>query len=118
MNRYITALLVVLTATGIEAQAYQSAIKAVMGGEVAVEELCRQQAFQGKEAEILSVIRALKTVQERDDHQPAPWTARVVAEQGCAVCTVADKKVCPRREAWPLVEAAPSAAIQIRAPSV
>ena len=43
-KRQITALLVVLTATGLEAQAYQSALKAARGGDVALEELCRHSA--------------------------------------------------------------------------
>ena len=83
MNRYITALLVVLTATGLEAQAYQSALKAARGGDVALEELCRHSAFQGKEAEILSFIRAIKSVEQRDDQEPAMprgwprWIAKV-----------------------------------------
>lgn len=82
MNRYITALLVVLTATGLEAQAYQSALKAARGGDVALEELCRHSAFQGKEAEILSFIRAIKSVEQRDDQEPAhaPWVAQVDSE--------------------------------------
>ena len=82
MNRYITALLVVLTATGLEAQAYQSALKAARGGDVALEELCRHSVFQGKEAEILSFIRAIKSVEQRDDQEPAhaPWVAQVDSE--------------------------------------
>ena len=38
MNKYITALLVVLATTGVEAQTYQSALKAVLG-DVAIENL-------------------------------------------------------------------------------
>ena len=78
MNRYITALLVVLTATGIEAQAYQSALKAARGGDVALEELCRHSAFQGKEAEIRSFIKAIRSVQDKDELEPAPalWKAQ------------------------------------------
>ena len=96
MNRYITALLVVLTATGLEAQAYQSALKAARGGDVALEELCRHSAFQGKEAEILSFIRAIKSVEQRDDQEPAhaPWVAQVDSEgpAGRVACQSYDRK--------------------------
>lgn len=118
MNRYITALLVVLTATGLEAQAYQSALKAARGGDVALEELCRHSAFQGKEAEILSFIRAIKSVEQRDDQEPAhaPWVAQVDSEgpAGRVACglSVADRDEVTR------LSPALTTAIQIRAPSL
>lgn len=118
MNRYITALLVVLTATGLEAQAYQSALKAARGGDVALEELCRHSAFQGKEAEILSFIRAIKSVEQRDDQEPAhaPWVAQVDSEgpSGRVACGLS---VADRDEATRLLPAL-TTAIQIRAPSL
>ena len=48
MNKYITALLVVLAATGVEAQSYQSALKIALG-DVNIEDLCHKQAFKGVE---------------------------------------------------------------------
>lgn len=118
MNRYITALLVVLTATGLEAQAYQSALKAARGGDVALEELCRHSAFQGKEAEILSFIRAIKSVEQRDDQEPAhaPWVAQVDSE-GPAGRVASGLSVVDRDEATRLSPAL-TTAIQIRAPSL
>lgn len=118
MNRYITALLVVLTATGLEAQAYQSALKAARGGDVALEELCRHSAFQGKEAEILSFIRAIKSVEQRDDQEPAhaPWVAQVDSE-GPAGRVACGLSVADRDEATRLSPAL-TTAIQIRAPSL
>ena len=103
MNRYITALLVVLTATGIEAQAYQSALKAARGGDVALEELCRHSAFQGKEAEIRSFIKAIRRAQDEDENAESPQPHRL-----------------PRFErstaAW--LSPALATTIQIRAPSL
>ena len=118
MNRYITALLVVLTATGLEAQAYQSALKAARGGDVAREELCRHSAFQCKEAEILSFIRAIKSVEQRDDQEPAhaPWVAQVDSE-GPAGRVACGLSVADRDEATRLSPAL-TTAIQIRAPSL
>ena len=46
MNKYITVLLVVLAATGVEAQDCQSALKIALG-DVGIEDLSRQQAFTG-----------------------------------------------------------------------
>ena len=116
MNRYITALLVVLTATGLEA--YQSALKAARGGDVALEELCRHSAFQGKEAEILSFIRAINSVEQRDDQEPAhaPWVAQVDSE-GPAGRVTCGLSVADRDEATRLSPAL-TTAIQIRAPSL
>ena len=50
MNKYITALLVVLAATGVEAQSYQSALKIALG-DVNIEDLCHEAFKQIKEDE-------------------------------------------------------------------
>ena len=117
MNRYITALLVVLTATGLEAQAYQSALKAARGGDVALEELCRHSAFQGKEAEILSFIRAIKSVEQRDDQEPAhaPWVAQVDSEgpAGRVACGLSGRCSSSQRVGEKLPGAPPGAVRQV-----
>lgn len=117
MNRYITALLVVLTATGIEAQAYQSALRTVKGGDVALEELCRQSAFQGKEAEILHVIKTIKEVQERDEQQLAysSWRLQDEWADGCGMDSA--KLSFLGDGVVPLLADALTTSIQIRAPS-
>ena len=66
MNKYITALLVVLAATGVEAQSYQSALKIALG-DVNIEDLCHKQAFKGVEQEILSVLEAFKQIKEETE---------------------------------------------------
>ena len=126
MNRYITALLVVLTATGIEAQAYQSALKAARrelrsaarGGDVALEELCRHSAFQGKEAEIRSFIKAIRSVQDKDELKPAPALWKAQDEDENAESPQPHRL--PRFErstaAW--LSPALATTIQIRAPSL
>ena len=70
MNKYITALLVVLAATGVEAQSYQSALKIALG-DVNIEDLCHKQAFKGVEQEILSVLEAFKQIKEDEETEPA-----------------------------------------------
>lgn len=117
MNRYITALLVVLTATGIEAQAYQSALKAARGGDVALEELCRQTAFQGKEAEIRCIIKAIKDVQELDEQEPTHVSWSVQTSDEMLWDAVARQSLLPMRCAVALLSPAFTTAIQIRAPS-
>lgn len=117
MNRYITALLVVLTATGIEAQAYQSALKVARGGDVALEELCRQTAFQGKEAEIRCIIKAIKDVQERDEQEPThvSWCAQTLTDEVWGADDLC--RVLPALRVASLLSPACITAIQIRAPS-
>ena len=59
-NRYITALLVVLTSTGVEAQTIQSALKLALS-EVTIEDIVSSSGKQALTADILSVIQSLKT---------------------------------------------------------
>lgn len=117
MNRYITALLVVLTATGIEAQAYQSALKAARGGDVALEELCRQTAFQGKEAEIRCIIKAIKDVQEHDEQEPTHVSWSISASDDVLCGFEARLSSPPTQCTVAILSPAFTTAIQIRAPS-
>ncbi|WP_314695979.1 hypothetical protein [uncultured Prevotella sp.] len=79
MNKYITALLVVLATTGVEAQNYQSALKIALG-DVNIEDLCHQQAFKGVEQEILSVLEAFKQIKEDEETEPAQNKAVYVTD--------------------------------------
>ena len=79
MNKYITALLVVLATTGVEAQNYQSALKIALG-DVNIEDLCHQQAFKGIEQEVLSVLEAFKQIKEDDEVEPVQNKAIFVAD--------------------------------------
>ena len=79
MNNYITALLVVLATTGVEAQNYQSALKIALG-DVNIEDLCHQQAFKGVEQEVLSVLEAFKQIKEDDEVEPVQNKAIFVAD--------------------------------------
>lgn len=70
MNKYITALLVVLAATGVEAQTYQSALKAAMGN-ATLEEFCNHLNIKGVETDILSVIEAYKNISKEEENKSA-----------------------------------------------
>ena len=79
MNKYITALLVVLATTGVEAQSYQSVLKIALG-DVNIEDLCHQQAFKGVEQDILSVLEAFKQIKEDEETEPAQSKAVFVTD--------------------------------------
>lgn len=59
VNRYITALLVVLAATGMEAQTYQQALKFVQA-DISYEEFIQQPEVKALEEDLLCAIKAIK----------------------------------------------------------
>ena len=69
MTRYLTALLVILAATGVEAQTFEPALKAALG-KMSFEEICRQPELKACRYDILSVIQAFKKVspEAKDNH--------------------------------------------------
>ncbi|GAB6981859.1 hypothetical protein [Prevotella dentasini] len=79
MNKYITALLVVLAATGVEAQSYQSALKVALG-DFTFEEICHQPEFTGLETELRSIIEAYKSIRKEKETEPAKVHATVYTE--------------------------------------
>lgn len=68
VNRYITALLVVLAATGMEAQTYQQALRFALT-DISYDEFIQQPEAKALKEDILSVIKAIKEASE--DHQKA-----------------------------------------------
>ena len=69
VNRYITALLVVLAATGMEAQTYQQALRFALT-DISYDEFILQPEAKALEEDILSVIKAIKEASE-DHHFPS-----------------------------------------------
>lgn len=69
VNRYITALLVVLAATGMEAQTYQQALKFALT-DISYDEFIQQPEAKALEDDILCVIKAIKEASE--DNQTIP----------------------------------------------
>lgn len=69
MNKYITALLIVLATTGVEAQTYQSALKALLS-ENSIENLFTHQEFKELENNLMSVLKTLNQAKENDKTEP------------------------------------------------
>ena len=63
VNRYITALLVVLAATGMEAQTYQQALKFALN-DISYDEFIQQPEAKALEDDILCVLKAIKQASE------------------------------------------------------
>ena len=63
VNRYITALLVVLAATGMEAQTYQQALKFALN-DISYDEFIQQPEAKALEEDILYVLKAIKQASE------------------------------------------------------
>ena len=85
VNRYITALLVVLAATGMEAQTYQQALRFALT-DISYDEFIQQPEAKALEEDILSVIKAIKEASE--DHQKAQHHFPSVYRTFCPVLFV------------------------------
>ncbi len=68
VNRYITALLVVLAATGMEAQTYQQALRFALT-DISYDEFIQQPEAKSLEDDILYVIKVMKDA-SLDEHKP------------------------------------------------
>ena len=79
MNKYITALLVVLASTGVEAQTYQSALRIALG-DATIEDLCHKQTFKGIEQDLLSILDAIKQIKEEEEIEPAQSQIAFIAD--------------------------------------
>ena len=66
VNRYITALLVVLAATGMEAQTYQQALKFALT-DISYDEFIQQPEAKALEEDILCALKAIKQATEEED---------------------------------------------------
>ena len=72
VNRYITALLVVLAATGMEAQTYQQALKFALT-DISYDEFIQQPEAKALDEDILCVLKAIKAASEEESiatHHP------------------------------------------------
>lgn len=69
-NKYITTLLVILTATGVEAQDFKSALQEALG-EFTVEEIMAREELSGFKSDILSVLKELTAKQKKSNSSPS-----------------------------------------------
>ncbi len=65
VNRYITALLVVLAATGMEAQTYQQALRFALT-DISYDEFIQQPEAKSLEDDILYVIKVMKDASQEE----------------------------------------------------
>ncbi|WP_455068246.1 hypothetical protein [Prevotella nigrescens] len=115
MNKYITALLVVLATTGVEAQTYQSALKAAMDN-ATLEEFCNHLNIKGVETDILSVIEAYKNISKEEENKPAA-TRFALSDRYKAVLNVRQLENLRKTISNYLPNPSVNSAILIRAPS-
>ena len=94
VNRYITALLVVLAATGMEAQTYQQALKFALT-DISYDEFIQQPEAKALEEDILYVIKAIKQASEEENmsehHDPQ---AAVLAAAKTDILTDSHLNIC------------------------
>ena len=72
VNRYITALLVVLAATGMEAQTYQQALKFALT-DISYDEFTQQPEAKALEEDLLCVIKAIKAASADESVAEYHW---------------------------------------------
>ena len=87
VNRYITALLVVLAATGMEAQTYQQALKFALA-DVSYDEFIQQPEAKALEEDILYALKAIKAATCEEQASPEyhlMWVA--LKAEGSAILT-------------------------------
>ena len=114
VNRYITALLVVLAATGMEAQTYQQALRFALT-DISYDEFIQQPEAKALEDDILSVIKAIKEASE--DHQKAQhhFPSAILKADASAILTESNPYICFTPPTEPKYQA-PYGSIVIRGP--
>ena len=115
MNRYITALLVVLAATGVEAQTYRSALKLALG-DLSVEQIIDQPEAKALEEDLLTIIKALKQADLNGPHELKHITGTAFFRATEEALQPAVTKTCPAEEEASLLIADCKAFVFIRGP--
>lgn len=117
MNRYLTALLVLLAATGVEAQAIESALVA-SSGYLKMEEILSAESLKALDEDILSAIRQIQSDQNENNksfyfHNATATSEPRPASEDARTGHNADKLSQPNHWKNPAV----GSSIHIRAPS-
>ncbi len=100
VNRYITALLVVLAATGMEAQTYQQALKFALM-DISYEEFIQQPEAKALEEDILFAIKAFKQASDEENITERPFFMSPALMAGTTdILTDSSKNIC----FYPIVE--------------
>lgn len=86
-NRYIKAILIVLAATGVEAQMVQTALKAAGGG-ASVEEILSRAEIKAMRTDLLQVVNALKSIDSHNEKDGVYLSkSYALASPGILFCT-------------------------------
>lgn len=94
VNRYITALLVVLAATGMEAQTYQQALKFALT-DISYDEFIQQPEAKALKEDILYVIKAIKQASEEENLSEHHYhQAAVLAAAKTDILTDSHSNIC------------------------
>ncbi len=116
VNRYITALLVVLAATGMEAQTYQQALKFALT-DISYDEFIQQPEAKALEEDILCVIKAIKEASENESTSEHHFfTSATLSAETSDILTENHSYIC----FYPVIEhkhKAPYGSIVIRGPN-
>ena len=116
VNRYITALLVVLAATGMEAQTYQQALKFALT-DISYDEFIQQPEAKALEDDILCVLKAFKAASEDESiAERHHFLSATLATDEADILTANHQHICFH----PIIEhrhKAPYGSIVIRGPN-
>mgnify|MGYP003424050608 FL=1 len=117
MNKYITILLVLLTATGSEAQTLTSAL-VVGGGNMKFEEMLSPEQLRAMGSDIMSVLKILQSKADNDKGSHHFYNYQFLSGR---LAIANRRKACGSRLCWPNPkEFSPvftGSSISIRAPS-
>lgn len=118
MNKYITILLVILTATGSEAQTLTSALVAG-GGNMKFEEMLSPEQLRAMGSDIMSVLKILQSKADKEKDSPHFFNNQFLSGYRAFACRTAAGN---RNVIWPspkgLKPAFTGSSISIRAPSI
>lgn len=73
-SHYITALLLVLAATGMEAQALEAALKSASNS-VSINEICQRPEFRALQTDILSALKTFSQQKQSKKKYPNSFTS-------------------------------------------
>ena len=82
VNRYITALLVVLAATGLEAQTYQQALRFALS-DISYDEFIQQPEMKALEDNILCAIKAIRQASDKESDSQKFFASATLSSAVC-----------------------------------
>lgn len=93
VNRYITALLVALAATGMEAQTYQQALRFALL-DISYDEFIQQPEAKALEENILCAIKAFKEASQEEDCDLHHFISATLRNNSTDILAVSQHHIC------------------------